>query len=110
MGQKLVTIRFNMQLPAVITKKRRWYVSYCPALDVASQGDTEEEAKRNLIEALTLFITGCYEMGTLEAVLKNCGFVPVAQQAEPKPFDDADYVDVPLPFMIDMGAPHRCHA
>lgn len=31
------------------------YVSLCPEVDVASQGDTIEEARTNLIEALELF-------------------------------------------------------
>jgi len=31
------------------------YVSLCPELDIASQGDTIEEARKNLIEAIELF-------------------------------------------------------
>ena len=31
------------------------YVSLCPELDIASQGDTIEEARGNLQEALSLF-------------------------------------------------------
>jgi predicted RNase H-like HicB family nuclease len=31
------------------------WVSLCPELDIASQGDTAEEARLNLDEALTLF-------------------------------------------------------
>ena len=34
---------------------RQGYVALCPELDVASQGDTIEEARANLIEALELF-------------------------------------------------------
>jgi len=30
-------------------------VALCPELDIASQGDSVEDAKRNLIEALELF-------------------------------------------------------
>lgn len=32
------------------------FSSLCPELDVASQGDTEEEARENLKEALELFL------------------------------------------------------
>lgn len=32
------------------------FSSLCPELDVASQGDTEEEARDNLREALELFL------------------------------------------------------
>ena len=31
------------------------YVAICPEVDIASQGSTIEEARTNLIEALTLF-------------------------------------------------------
>jgi predicted RNase H-like HicB family nuclease len=39
----------------VIEREADGYVSLCPELDIASQGDTVEEAKNNLIEAIELF-------------------------------------------------------
>lgn len=42
-------------LTAVIEREGDGYVSLCPELDIASQGDTIEEARANLIEALELF-------------------------------------------------------
>ncbi len=111
MGQKLLSIRFNMKLPAVIVRKERWYVASCPVLDICSQGATEKEAKKNLAEAITAFMISCHERGTLDAVLKNCGFVPDYSTPDATAaVDDSDYIDVPLPFIIDMGNPHRCRA
>jgi predicted RNase H-like HicB family nuclease len=43
------------RLTAIIEREGDGYVSLCPELDVASQGVTIEEARANLIEALTLF-------------------------------------------------------
>lgn len=43
------------QFTAVIEREGDGYASLCPEVDVASQGDTVEEAKRNLQEALELF-------------------------------------------------------
>jgi len=40
---------------AIIEREGDGYVSLCPELDIASQGNTIEEAKNNLIEALELF-------------------------------------------------------
>ena len=40
---------------AIIEKEDDSYVSLCPELDIASQGDTIEEAKKNLHEAIELF-------------------------------------------------------
>ena len=42
-------------LTAIIEREEGGYVSLCPEVDVASQGETIEEARANLIEALTLF-------------------------------------------------------
>jgi predicted RNase H-like HicB family nuclease len=46
MGQKLT---------AIIEKEGTGYVALCPELDIASQGDTVEQARDNLKEALELF-------------------------------------------------------
>lgn len=43
------------QLTAIIEREGQGYVSLCPELDIASQGDTIEEARMNLREALELF-------------------------------------------------------
>lgn len=43
------------ELTAIIEREGDGYVSLCPELDVASQGETIEEARANLIEALELF-------------------------------------------------------
>ncbi len=43
------------QVTAVIEREGDGYVALCPELDIASQGATVEEARHNLLEALTLF-------------------------------------------------------
>jgi len=43
------------RLTAVIEREGDGYVALCPEFDIASQGDTVEEARANLTEALTLF-------------------------------------------------------
>ena len=40
---------------AIIEREGDGYVSLCPELDIASQGDSVEEARQNLAEALELF-------------------------------------------------------
>lgn len=44
------------QFTAVIEGEGDGYVSFCPELDIASQGQTIEEARANLTEALELFL------------------------------------------------------
>jgi predicted RNase H-like HicB family nuclease len=43
------------QLTAIIEREGTGYVSLCPELDIASQGDSVQEARENLKEALELF-------------------------------------------------------
>lgn len=40
---------------AIIEREDEAYVALCPELDIASQGDTVEQAKSNLKEAIELF-------------------------------------------------------
>ncbi len=43
------------QLTAIIEREEDGFVALCPELDVASQGASIEEARRNLAEAVELF-------------------------------------------------------
>ncbi|MGA9966429.1 MAG: type II toxin-antitoxin system HicB family antitoxin [Terriglobales bacterium] len=43
------------QLTAIIEREGDGYVSLCPEVDIASQGDTIEAARKNLQEAVELF-------------------------------------------------------
>ena len=52
------------RLTAIIQREDDGYVSLCPEIDIASQGDTVEEARRNLAEALELF----FETASVEEV------------------------------------------
>ena len=45
--------RFN----AVVTREGDWFVAQCLEVDVASQGETEQESLANLQEALELHFT-----------------------------------------------------
>jgi hypothetical protein len=51
--------------------------------------------KKNLIEALSLFLESCHERETLDAVLRECGFEKVTfpvKATAPK----TKYVEIPL--------------
>lgn len=43
------------QLTAIIEREDDGYVSFCPELGIASQGESIEQARDNLREALELF-------------------------------------------------------
>jgi predicted RNase H-like HicB family nuclease len=46
----------TQQLTAIIEREGDGYVSLCPELDIASQGDSIELARANLQEAVELFL------------------------------------------------------
>ncbi|RMF79834.1 MAG: type II toxin-antitoxin system HicB family antitoxin [Nitrospirae bacterium] len=55
-------------LTAVIEREGDGYVALCPEVGVASQGDTLEEARSNLQEALELFFEVASEEELAERV------------------------------------------
>ena len=46
----------QLEFTALVEREGDGYTALCPELDVASQGDTVEEAKSNLTEAVQLFL------------------------------------------------------
>lgn len=52
---RLRIMKQKRQFTAIIGREGDGYVSLCPELDIASQGETVEESRINLIEALELF-------------------------------------------------------
>jgi len=51
------------------------YVGLCPDLDVSSFGETPENAKQSVQEALEAFFEECEVIGTLSEVLQEAGFI-----------------------------------
>ena len=50
------------------------FVGLCRELDVSSFGDSPEDAKASLHEAVEAFLEGCEILGTLSEVLEESGF------------------------------------
>ena len=100
-------IEFLFNLPLKIIHRRKWVVAQCPALDIASQGETVEEATRNLTEATRAFLTSCYERGSIEAVLKDCGFQPMGLQ-QGRRSRSRNHFQVSLPLQSSVQA--QCRA
>ncbi len=88
-------------VPAEVRQEGAYFVAGCPPLDVFSQGESEESALVNLAEALQLFVESCYERGTLEEVLKDCGFKPAGNNSSVK--ESGRMVRVPLPLVAQVG-------
>lgn len=64
------------RLTALIEREGDGYVALCPELDIASQGDSIEQARDNLRAALELF----FEVASAEEIDRRlCGEVFVTQ-------------------------------
>ena len=94
-------VQIEFTVPAEVREEGAYFVAGCPPLDVFSQGETEQSALANLAEALQLFIESCYERGTLEKVLKDCGFRPDGRSGTPA--ESGRMVRVPLPLVAQAG-------
>ena len=108
-----VSVEFRAKLPVNIIRRRKWIVASCSILDLHSQGETEEKARKNLEEALSLFFTSCFERGTLDQALKNCGFKaisPLLAKRKSRGSARTEYIDVPIPFVVSQTKQTECHA
>ncbi len=73
------------QFTAIIERDGDWFVALCPELDIASEGQSVESARSNLIEAIELFLevaspAEIQERLRSEVFITQVG-IPVAQAA-----------------------------
>jgi predicted RNase H-like HicB family nuclease len=81
----------NLSVRIEIFKEGDVYVALSPELNVSSFGETINDAKKSLKEALEAFIEECERMGTLEDVLEESGFSKINDSWESrKPVAEED--------------------
>lgn len=97
--------RFTLTLPVTFQNEDGWVVASFPNLDVSSQGRTQQDATRNVIEAAQLFLEDCFERGMLDQVLKDCGFTILHGVRQTLPTGDELTVPVEL-----LAASNGCEA
>jgi len=89
-------INVNIELPITMRDKGDYVVASCRQLDIHAEGSSIQEAKLHITQALDAFITTCLEMGSLEAVLKDCGFSKITHETHQVPNQDEEYINVPI--------------
>jgi len=62
------------------------YVAYVPELDVSSCGRTNEDAQRNIQDAVQGFLETSADIGTLEQVLRESGYTRAGERWEAPEF------------------------
>jgi predicted RNase H-like HicB family nuclease len=64
----------KLKLTEELWKEGNMYVSYCPELDIASCGETVDQAKKNLKEVILISLEEAQKLGTLDSLLQDAGF------------------------------------
>jgi predicted RNase H-like HicB family nuclease len=95
------TVTFTISFPIEVKKEVRYFLASCPTLDVWACGESQQRAVQKLKETLQLFLTHCFDHGTLEMVLKGCGFTSMKKSFCKETEQRLNDLDVPLPFTID---------
>ena len=62
-------------VPIVFFEEGNVIIAHCVPLDVSSCGHDVEEARRKVREAIELFLETCEDIGTLNEVLEESGFI-----------------------------------
>ncbi len=65
----------KVEVSIIILKENGNFVAYCPALELSSYGDTEQEAREAFEEALEIFLEETTHKGTLEKELLKLGWI-----------------------------------
>jgi predicted RNase H-like HicB family nuclease len=55
-------------------KEGKTFIAYVPELDLSSCGATDEEARKNVRDAVRGFLETSAEMGTLAEILEEAGY------------------------------------
>jgi predicted RNase H-like HicB family nuclease len=72
------------------------YVAHVPELDVSSCGASREEARKNIAEAVDGFLRASAELGTLDEVLEEAGYVRAGDTWQAPEFVSIDRVTLDL--------------
>jgi predicted RNase H-like HicB family nuclease len=104
-AEALDQVGIVFRLPAVLARDDDWVIATCPPLDVASQGRSPDEARANLVDALTTFLLSCLERQTLDTVLRGAGFTPGSPTHETPSEESNELLSVPLPFVFHRTDP-----
>ena len=70
----------DFSFDAYIFKEGDTFVAHAPKLDVSTCGATDEEARRNIREAVHAFLEAARRMGTLREILEESGYRLVADE------------------------------
>lgn len=86
----------DFSFTAHIFREGPTFVAYVPALDVSSCGSTDEEARRNIRDAVRGFLAASAGMGTLDEILQEAGYEREGEQWRAPEFVAVDRLTMSL--------------
>lgn len=96
----MTSVRMKLELNTLlnVAEEDGAFTSTCPAFGLASQGDTEEQAIENIVEAVGIFLEHCAAQGTLPQILQESGIT--RKEDNQLPTDDIHDIPRVVPFWI----------
>jgi len=80
-----------------IFKEGDMYVAHVPELDVSSCGATDDEARKNIREAVQAFLEASARMGTLDEILDEAGYAREGERWRAPEFVSLDRMVASVP-------------
>lgn len=74
-----------------VFKEGKTYVAYAPELDISSCGSTDEEARKNIRDAVRGFLETSADTGTLPEILEEAGYVREGEKWREPEFVSLDH-------------------
>lgn len=90
---------FNVSLPVNILREGDKFVAYTPALELSTEGNTFEEAKKNFEEAVLIFFEEITQERKTEDALSNLGWMRVNTKFVPPTMVSAQSETFSVPLM-----------
>jgi len=69
-----MTGSLNIEFTIHVWREGNQFIAHAMPLDVMSSGNTPDEAKKALEEAVYLFVQTASDTGTLDEILDECGY------------------------------------
>ncbi len=89
--------KIKANIPVIFMKEGNIFICYSPALDLASHGDSFEDAYKSFKTTLALFIEEVTKMGTWQRVLADCGWQKVKNRYQPPEIIGEDVQSIEIP-------------
>lgn len=70
-------MKINANIPVSIFKEDKFFIAYCPVLDISTSAETFEKVRDRFHEVVEIFFAELVKKGTLDEVLASHGWKKV---------------------------------